>query len=215
VRIAGNPIDLDALPPTVPPRPTHARLVLGYLGRLDTHYKGLDVLLEGFRLALDGGLPDGVRLRLAGPDANGGVRRLSSLVRSLDLEARVEITGSLVGTAKYRFLQELDIFVHPSRSEGMPMGVLEAMAIGRPVLVTPATNLGDVVERYGAGWVVGGSPEAIARTILAIAADPDAIAACAAAGRGAVRSEFSLDAVGARLTDAYRDVVERTARRAA
>jgi glycosyltransferase involved in cell wall biosynthesis len=215
VRIAGNPIDLESLPPAVPPRPTRARLVLGYLGRLDPHHKGLDVLLEGFRLALDSGLPDGIRLRLAGPDHRGGVRLLRRLVRALELETQVEIIGPLEGSGKHHFLEGLDVFVHPSRFEGMPMGVLEAMAIGRPVLVTPETNLGDVVERHGAGWVVGGNPDAIARTMLSVAADPDVIATRGAAGRSAVRAEFSLDAVGARLTTAYSEVVERTARKAA
>lgn len=214
-RIAGNPIDLDALPPVVPPRPTQVRLALGYLGRLDPHHKGLDTLLEGFRQALDAGLPDATRLRLAGPDHRGGARRLERIVRTFHLERHVQIVGPLAGSAKHRFLESVDVFVHPSRFEGMPMGVLEAMALGRPVLVTPETNLGDVVERYGAGWVVGGNADAIARTLVSVAAAPEAIVTRGAAGRTAARAEFSLEAVGAKLTAAYREVVEGAARRAA
>ncbi len=136
-------------------------------------------------------------------------------MRSLDLGHRVEISGPRIGSEKLEYLGSLDAFVHPSRHEALPMGVLEAMAVGRAVVVTPETNLATLVERHGAGWSVAANVTAIAAALHTLAASPDAVAARGGAGRAAVRAECSLDAVGARLTDAYRDVLDRAHRRAA
>jgi glycosyltransferase involved in cell wall biosynthesis len=46
------------------------------------------------------------------------------------------------------------VFVHPSRNEGLPTAVLEAAALGLPSVVTRATNVGEVIETYKAGWVI-------------------------------------------------------------
>jgi glycosyltransferase involved in cell wall biosynthesis len=54
-----------------------------------------------------------------------------------------------------------DVFVHPSRNEGIPRSVLEALALGLPVVVTPETNLGTVVEEAQAGWCVPSTSEGV------------------------------------------------------
>lgn len=215
VCVAANPIDLDALPALPPRRRGRDELVVGFLGRLDVYTKGLDLLLDGLRAAIDGGLPTGVRLRVAGPDDRGGSAEIGRRVRALGLGERVEIIGPRTGAGKVEFLGSLDAFVHPSRHEALPMGVLEAMAVGRAVVVTPETNLAALVERHGAGWSVAADSGAIAAVLRMLAAAPDTVVARGAAGRAAVRAEYSLDAVGARLTDAYRDVLDRAHRRAA
>jgi glycosyltransferase involved in cell wall biosynthesis len=214
VRIAGNPIDLRAVPHVDPPRATCRPLTIGYLGRLDVEHKGLDLLVAGLSLAVAEHGAD-LWLRICGPDDRGGARRLERLIAAHGLGARVELVGPAEGPVRYRFLESLDVFVHPSRFEGLPMGVLEAMAVARPVLVTPETNLADVVERHGAGWIAEGSAAGVARALAAVASSGSDVAARGAAARRAVRQEFSLDAVGAQLTAAYADVLHRAAARAA
>lgn len=215
VHVAANPIDLDTLPALARRRRERGELVVGFLGRLDVYTKGLDLLLDGFRAALDAGLPSGVRLRVAGPDHRGGAADLARRVRALALGQRVEIGGARTGAEKLAFLGSLDLFVHPSRHEALPMGVLEAMAVGRAVVVTPETNLAGLVERHGAGWSVAGDAAAVAACLRTLAAAPDAVDARGAAGRVAVQAECSLDAVGTRLSDAYRIVLDRAERRVA
>ena len=56
--------------------------------------------------------------------------------------------------------------MHLSRWEGLPLAVVEAMAAQLPVVVTAATNVGDLVATYGAGWVVDGDPAAALRSIF-------------------------------------------------
>lgn len=215
VAVAGNPIDVDAVP-VAPARPARrGTLVLGFVGRLEVWYKGLDLLLSAFARAIRRGLPDGVALRIAGPDARGGAERLRRMVADLALGARVTLAGPVGGADKARFLAGIDVFVQPSRTEALPMAVLEAMASARPVVVTPATNLGPLVERSGAGWVVPGDADALAARLVALARSPEDLRERGVAAREAVRRECSPTAIGAALTDAYERMLERVAARGA
>ena len=156
-----EPVDLAAFPASTR-RGRDRPPTIGYLGRLDIEHKGLDLLVDGLgRAVLEHGAD--LRLRICGPDDRGDARRLAALIALRGLTSRVELVPPAKGADRLRFLESLDAFVHPSRSEGLPMGVLEAMAMARPVVVTPETNLADVVARHGAGWVVAGSPASVAR----------------------------------------------------
>jgi glycosyltransferase involved in cell wall biosynthesis len=214
-RVVGNPIDVDAVPYLPPPRLRAGSPVLGYLGRLDVYTKGLDLLLEALRRALDRGLAPSTRLWLAGPDHRQGAARLRRVIGALDLADHVALAGPLGRPAASRFLETIDIFVHPSRHEGLPMGVLEAMAAGRAVLVTPETNVGAVIERHAAGWVAPGCADGLAAALVTATAEPEQIVARGRAGRQAVRQEFSMEAVGAQLDAAYAEATRREGRRAA
>ena len=204
-RVAGNPVDLAAFPRVDPPRADQPATI-GYLGRLDIEYKGLDLLVAGLGRAVSEHGAD-LRLRICGPDDRGDARRLERLIALRGLTSRVELVPPAEGVDRLRFLESLDAFVHPSRSEGVPMGVLEAMAMARPVVVTPETNLSDVVARRGAGWVVAGSVASVADALAAVARSGADLPARGAAARRAVEEEFTLDAVGAQLTRAYDDAM--------
>jgi glycosyltransferase involved in cell wall biosynthesis len=214
VCVVPNPVNLTATALVPPPPPRRDGLVLGFLGRLDINYKGLDLLFEGLARAAHEGLPAGVRLRVCGPGRPGEVDLLRRLAAQLDIEERVTIEGPATDDARQRFFESIDLFVHTSRSEGMPMSVLEAMAASRAVIVTPETNLADIVEQHHAGWVTAGTITDIARTLQVAVTASGEIATRGAAGRRAVGLEFSLSSVGARLTAAYAEALSRSAQAA-
>jgi glycosyltransferase involved in cell wall biosynthesis len=140
-------------------------LMFGFLGRLSTYGKGLDILLDAWSLYKhDGGQG---RLTIAGPASRWESLRLDRLRRRLDIPA-VDFLPGIFGEAKYRFLRSLSFLVHPSRHEGIPRVVREALAIGRPVIVTDNTNLHDLVEHHGAGAVVRTNSRDLARTLMAL-----------------------------------------------
>lgn len=60
----------------------------------------------------------------------------------------------MFGNVKLAHLACMDLFIHTSRWEGMPMAALEAAALGKPLLVSKATNLGEYVTKYGNGIVL-------------------------------------------------------------
>lgn len=127
-----------------------ARPTFGFCGRLVAHEKGLDVLLDGFAAYVRGGGTGELRLVGDGPDRAELVAR----AEAAGLGERVRFLGARFGDEKLAALAACDAFVAPSRTEGMPLAVLEAAALGLPCVVTRATNLGEPIERHGAGRVI-------------------------------------------------------------
>lgn len=178
-------------------RPRLAARHFLFLGRLDIWQKALDHLVTGFASARR--INDqGQRLTLAGPPLPSAVVDLRRLfAREGLIEGRdVTLSPAVYGSAKWELLRSADVFLHPSRNEGIPRSVLEALAVGLPTIVTAETNLGTAVERAVAGWRVAATPEGVTEGILAALAADDLDARSANAARLA-RTELSWDTVAA------------------
>lgn len=124
--------------------------VFGFVGRLDYHTKGLDLMLEGF--ARHFSKKTGAILWIIG-DGEGRTA-VTARIKELGLTNKVVLWGAKFGQEKDALLQQMNVFLHPSRNEGLPSAVLEAAALGVPCIVTEATNVGEYVCRYEAGFVV-------------------------------------------------------------
>jgi len=183
-----------------------------YLGRLAIEQKGLDLLLQGYAKALSrsGALPE---LVLAGPDFRGGRERLERLARELGIGERVIFPGVVQADRKWDLLLGARLFIHSSRWEGMPFALLEALAVGRPTLVTPATNLADEIEAARAGIVVEVDPEAIAAGLLEAAElSDDDLDGMGLRGRKAAQEKFAWSAIAAEMSRQYRAAIEMPGR---
>ncbi len=140
-----------------PPVRREPPLRLVHVGSLEHFYKGQDVLLEAMALCRDRGV--GLEARMIG---EGRYRAALDRRRAqLGLEEQVALPGGLpAGEAVRRELDRADLFVLPSRQEGLPRALLEAMARGLPAAATP----------------VGGIPEALPAEDLARPADAESLA---------------------------------------
>ncbi len=127
------------------------------VGRL-SEQKGQDVAIRALALTRD----RSTRLRLVGGDSQGGERaRLQGLAASLHVDDRIEWRGHLTDTAPE--LRAADLVIAPSRWEGMSLVLLEAMACGAAVVVTPVSGTEAVGD---AGVIVPpADPEALAAAI--------------------------------------------------
>lgn len=93
-------------------------------------------------------------LQVAGVDAyvtfiGDGIRRveLEELANSLGLGNKVKFTGFLSSVQEVRErLLEADIFVFPTKAEGLPRAIIEAMAVGLPCLSTPVDGIPELLE---------------------------------------------------------------------
>jgi glycosyltransferase involved in cell wall biosynthesis len=177
-----------------------------FLGRLALEHKGLDLLLEGYALAAaDTRLPT---LVLAGPDFRDGSAWLRRRISELGIGAATRLIPPAFGDDKLRLLRSASAFMHTSRWEGLPFAVLEAMAAGCPVLVTPETNLADVVNEFGAGIVVDGTTRAIAAGLRELAAKPAEWTHRAGGfAQQAVRGRFSWAVAAPRMAEMYRAIL--------
>lgn len=145
--------------------------------------KALDVLLRAYAERQDE--LKGWRIALLG---EGSARRdLEQLARSLGIEDRIDWPGHVPDS--YAYFRAADIFVLPSRYEGMPNSLLEAMSCGLPVVVSDASSGPlEVVEHARTGLVVPcDDVEALAAAIVRLAHDPELRRSLGAAGVAAVQ----------------------------
>lgn len=121
-----------------------------FLGRLHPK-KGCDLAIEGFAaIARDN---SSLSLALAGPDQIGWQKDLSNRVRQLGLDSRVIFTGMLEGELKQDALMSADAFILPSHQENFGMAVVEALAMGIPVLISDRINTSTEIADDHAGYV--------------------------------------------------------------
>lgn len=174
-------------------------IVVGSIARLD-EVKRLDLLIRAAaRLAH---LKPVVTLVGAGPEAPA----LQALARTLDGGVDVRFAGEIPVAA--RLLRAFDVYVAPSRKEGMPLAVLEAMALGLPVVASAIAAHREVLGPGSAG-LVAGEPDALARTLGALLADPSARARLGADNRVRVEQLFSASRMVEEIDRIYRAVLDR------
>lgn len=127
--------------------PMKGPVIFGFVGRLDVYTKGLDLLVESFA-AFSKQYPES-RLWIIGDGAEKD--KLQDQIRQNKIENKVELLGSKFGKEKDDLIRKMDVFMHPSRNEGLPVSVVEAAAFGKPCVVTRNTNVGHLIEKYDAG----------------------------------------------------------------
>jgi glycosyltransferase involved in cell wall biosynthesis len=122
---------------------------IGFLGRLDTHTKGLDLLLSAFMHFRKKHTDS--RLWIIG-EGEGRVY-IENFIKENKIE-NVMLWGKKFGQEKDELVNMMHVFAHPSRNEGLPTAVLEAAALGIPAIVSEATNVAWYVRRYNAGIAI-------------------------------------------------------------
>lgn len=171
-------------------RPAGEELRLLFVGRL-VRQKGVDLILKAMTA-----LPACVTLRVVG---DGGARaELEAQAVALGLSGRVAFEGWRDRADLPGLYRSADAFVFPSRDEGMPNVVLEAMASGLPVVATDIAGNRDLVLDGETGLLLPPDDAAAVEGALArLAADPQEGRRLGAAGRRRVVEHFSWRAVAA------------------
>jgi glycosyltransferase involved in cell wall biosynthesis len=102
-------------------------------------------------------------------------------------------------------LARTDIYVQPSFQEGLPNSVLEAMAMGLPILATKVSGNEDVVSHEGNGLLVPpGDADALASALERLIRAPALAERMGRRSREIIKESFSLPAIVRRLEQAYR-----------
>jgi glycosyltransferase involved in cell wall biosynthesis len=171
-----------------------------FLGRLHPK-KGLDVLIKAYS-TIHRQYPE-VYLVLAGPDADGYGQVIREQITAANLEENVLFTGMLTGAAKIATLKHAEIFVLSSYSENFGMSVVEAMAVGIPVVISRAVGISAEVEKLRAGVVTEVTPESVAMGVQALLADPVERSSIARNGQQMVSDYFHISAVASAFETLY------------
>ncbi len=173
-----------------------------FVGRLERR-KGLDILLAAWDELIR--RETSARLLIAGlGDAAAWIRE----AHALSVGDRIAFLGGREDVAD--LYRAADVFVFPSRAEGCPNAVLEAMASGLPVVVTDVAGNREVVGEDGkAGWLVPAeAPAALAEAVATLLSSPALRREVSAAGRARVLEQFDIQRVGAQYLSLYESLQE-------
>jgi glycosyltransferase involved in cell wall biosynthesis len=202
-------IDTDAFPFLAPSPPGPGETVrLVSVGRL-VEKKGMDVLLGALARLRDGGSSLRLSIVGGGPE-EAGLRRLAG---ELGVTDRVELLGALPREETLRRMREAHLFVLASRiasdgdAEGTPTVLLEAQALGLPLVSTLHEGIPECLPRENRGCLAPeGDPDELAERIRALIQDPDGWEEIARRGRAHVEEEFDSRRLAARARELYREV---------
>ncbi len=197
------------VPPTSPRRENRSRLVVGTLGTI-SHRKGSDVFLAAVQ-RVRRQVPD-VHFRMIGPCADGPEREWAQTVVE-----RAREMGVVWATTSDPFaeLADWDLLVLPTREEAFGLVLIEAMAMGLPVVATRIDGPREIVT-LATGILVGiDDPAALADGIIALANDSDRREAMGVAGRARVEQHFTLEQQADTVHRAYLEAVSVGKRRSA
>ncbi len=121
-----------------------------YLSRIHVK-KGCDLLIEAFAKAAQ--QDDSLQLVIAGPDQTGWMPKLQAQAAALGIAHRITWPGMLQGDMKWGAFYAAEVFVLPSHQENFGIVVAEALACGKPVLISNKVNIWREIEADGAGLV--------------------------------------------------------------
>lgn len=187
-----RPIGVNQCPPF------EKRDIWLFLGRLALEQKGLDLLLDSYALYAKAA-SDVPKLVITGPDFRGNLSILKQRTERLGITDKIEFTGPLRGLDKERIWARTELFLHPSRWEGMPLAILEAMGHGIPCLVSPETGLGEWIEENQAGWMVESDISKLAQAFTRIHRDKKTLSARGTNALIGVQRDYSWDSISKRL----------------
>ena len=134
---------------------------LVYIGRLDWKIKGLDLLLTAISRNHTWFQENQVTLSLYGPDQNGEHSFLRQWIETNGIADCVTLHREVQNIKKENALLVADYFIQTSRSEGMPMGLLEALSYGLPIIVTEGTGFARLAIEKNCGFGCSTTSDAI------------------------------------------------------
>lgn len=177
------------------------KLLLITTSRL-VHKNGVDTIIRALPF-----LPDTVRFIVlgVGPDEV----QLKELAQELGVAERVQFFGHVQHTELPKFLSVCDVFIRPSRSEGMGNSFIEAMAAGLPVIATQEGGITDFLfdarrnpDKPTTGWAVDkNNPAQIADAVTEVFAHPEKTRVVVATARRMVLEKYDWDLITRNMLD--------------
>ena len=187
------------------PVPDEPRLVC--IGRL-SEQKGHLLLIEAAgRLAAEG---LAFKLILVG---DGPLRtQIEAMIAQLGLQNHVEITGWASNPEVQQQLLASRVMVLPSFAEGLPVVIMEALALSRPVISTYVAGIPELVESGTCGWLVPpGSVEALTEAMRsALQAPPEKLEQMGRVGAERVAQQHNAAIEGEKLATLFRSTLEKS-----
>ena len=207
VAVIYNGLDLGDFGP-VAPRPPDAAPRIAMIGHLvpQKHHEDFLRAAQVIHRRLPEARFDVFGAAYPSEESQSYAQSLRDLVAALGLDEVVRV--SHLDGQRLDILRSVDVFVLPSVNEGASNAILEAMALGRPVVAAASGGNPELVSDGVTGFLVPpAEPAAIADRVLQLLASPALAAACGAAARARVVREFDIRDCALRYERLYETVV--------
>lgn len=201
LRFLKNGVPRANAAPSAEIRPS--RIDVLYLARLQARKR--PQLFVSAAIALADAHPE-ARFTLVGPDEGMG-EQVGAMIEQADLGDRLQWTGPLPPEETLDRIRRCDIYVLPSIDEPFPMSVLEALSVGKPVVITDTCGLAPAVREAEAGVVTTAEPKSLTDAIDRLLGDRALRLRLGANALDLVDREFSMSAVVDDLLKTYDEAI--------
>lgn len=177
----------------------HGKRIVLFLSRIHEK-KGCDLLLDAFAQVAT--VDDRLHLVMAGPDQSGWTSSLKAQAQRLGITDKVSWLGMLQGEEKWGVFYSAEVFCLPSHQENFGIVVAEALACGKPVLISNKVNIWREIEHDGAGFVDADTGNGTVRNLQRwLATDSDGYGAMSERAKRCFSARFHINKAAERLID--------------
>ncbi|MCG6134887.1 MAG: glycosyltransferase [Nostoc sp. LLA-1] len=177
--------------------------IILFLSRLHPK-KGLDFLIQ----ALSKLTHHNFTFLLAGSGNSDYEAHIQSLLLSYGLSDRTHVVGFVEGESKNLFLQGSDLFALTSYSENFGVAVLEALAAGLPVIITPGVALASVVEQYNLGYITQQDVSEITNAFDDFLNSPQFGKQMGDRARQLILDKYTWNSISSNLIEVYKNILK-------
>ena len=178
-----------------------------YIGRLEIYIKGLDILLAAIKNSEDLLRQCGATFEIYGPDYDDSHELLAQMIYKLNIGDLVRLEKEKMGIEKQEILLSATCFIQTSRTEGLPLGSLEALSYGLPCIVTHGVVLGEFIESYGAGYQSENTIDGVSRSIELFIQNIDKLERMSQSAIRLVEENFDIDIIAQKTIAWYLNIL--------
>ncbi len=176
--------------------------IIIFIGRVH-EIKGLDLLIDAFKELADS--EDDVKLAIVGPD-DGYMDALNLRIAECDLSDKVIVTGPLYKSEKQEALVDCDLFVMPSKYESFTTSGLEAMACGKPLVLTKNNHIHDWVDG-SVGLACDDDKMSLKDAMAEVLFDEELSKEFGMNGRRLIQEKYNWDMINEQILNIYESII--------
>jgi 1,2-diacylglycerol 3-alpha-glucosyltransferase len=211
-RIFRNAIDTNFFTPPTIDKKNELKNKLGledfsivYVGRL-SYEKSVDVVLRAFAQASKNIFKISFYIGGDGPEK----KKLEKLSYELGISHQTKFVGFVRDQEWLEAFQSADLFITASKSENMPLTIVEAMSTGLPIVAVDSKGIPEIVQNGANGFLSDpDDTNSMANNIIKLESDKNLRGAMSLASRE-LALEYSYERIGGKLIEVYTDVIKRT-----
>lgn len=179
-----------------------------FIGRIEPFQKGLDLLIEACVNIKEKLIEYNCVISIYGSNQENKLEIVKKTVLDNGLKQIINFYEPVYKEQKEKVLMNSDVFLMPSRFEGHPTGLLEALAYGLPSIVTTGSNMREEIDKANAGWTAENTVESVKKAILKMLEEKNMFSLKSKNARK-LAQQYDWDAIAKRSHEEYIKLIKK------